>query len=76
MEQKQLAQRLNHVKKYITISYLAQPVYLIKILKILILSNPKRESEVKRFTLIVILLSTTYVYANPTSGSCYLPNTV
>ena len=26
MEQKQLAQRLNHVKKYITISYLAQPV--------------------------------------------------
>ena len=30
MEQKQLAQRLNHVKKYITISYLAQPVIFTK----------------------------------------------
>ncbi len=31
MEQKQLAQRLNYVKKYITISYLAQPVISYKI---------------------------------------------
>ena len=31
MEQKQLAQRLNHVKKYITVSYLAQPVTIISL---------------------------------------------